>query len=222
LTISFGIVNGETFSGPRLLHLDLAQAPDPGSQDHAAAEGIFAGEIEPRVPDRVDSRDHRKLGEAVQPLDLLAGDVPLGREVDDLPGEPDPEPRGVEQLQRVHAALAIADTGPHLLHLAAERSDQTQSRYDNAPFHGSLSGRRSSAFFVDRPLNVLNGLPDRLDLLGGIVRDVDVELLFQLHDQLDRVERVGSQVIDERCVRVDLILADAQLLGDDINYSFCD
>ena len=40
--------------------------------------------------------------------------------------------------------------------------------------------------------DVLDGRADGLDLLGVFVRDVDLELILELHDQLDGVERVGA------------------------------
>ena len=50
-------------------------------------------------------------------------------------------------------------------------------------------------------LDVLDGVADGDDLLGVLVRDLDVELLLEGHHQLDRVERVGAQVLDELRVR---------------------
>ena len=35
------------------------------------------------------------------------------------------------------------------------------------------------------------------DLLGVFVRDLDVEGLFESHDQLDRVEGVSGQIVEE-------------------------
>src|SRR5919202_599060 len=48
--------------------------------------------------------------------------------------------------------------------------------------------------------DVVDGLPDGLNLLGVLVRDLDPELVFQLHDQLDEVERVRVEVFLERRV----------------------
>src|SRR6185503_6908441 len=50
-------------------------------------------------------------------------------------------------------------------------------------------------------LDVLDGLLDARDLLGVLVRDLDPELLFERHHELDGVERVGPQVIHEGRVR---------------------
>src|SRR5207247_2313518 len=46
-------------------------------------------------------------------------------------------------------------------------------------------------------LDVLDGVSDRVDLLGVLVADLDLERLLQRHDQLDRVERVRSQIVHE-------------------------
>src|SRR4029453_8203842 len=42
-------------------------------------------------------------------------------------------------------------------------------------------------------LDVLDGFLHARDLLGVLVRNLDAELLFEGHDQLDRIERVGSE-----------------------------
>jgi hypothetical protein len=56
----------------------------------------------------------------------------------------------------------------------------------------------------------------------GVVGDVDVELLLQLHDELDRVQRVGAQVVDEGGFHRDLFFVDAQLIGHDVDHAFLD
>src|SRR5262245_28399514 len=53
---------------------------------------------------------------------------------------------------------------------------------------------------LDEVHRVANGL----DLLGLFVRDRDVEVVLELHDQLDCVERVRAEVLDERGVEIDL------------------
>ena len=40
--------------------------------------------------------------------------------------------------------------------------------------------------------------------------------LFERHHELDRVQRVGAQVVDERRFVLDLRFVDAELLGDDL------
>src|SRR5512138_928945 len=46
-------------------------------------------------------------------------------------------------------------------------------------------------------LDVVDRVLHGRDLLGGVVGDLDAEGLLEGHDQLDRVEAVGAQVIDE-------------------------
>ena len=46
--------------------------------------------------------------------------------------------------------------------------------------------------------DVVDGLADGLDLLGVLVGDLDSELVLELHDQLDEVERVGVEILLER------------------------
>ncbi len=65
-------------------------------------------------------------------------------------------------------------------------------------------------------LDVVRGVLDGADLLGILIRDLRPELLFEAHDQLDQIEGVSVEVIDERCLRLDLILFDAELADDEL------
>ena len=63
--------------------------------------------------------------------------------------------------------------------------------------------------------DVVDGLPDSRDLLGIFVGDLDPELVLELHDQLDEVERIGIEVILEGRLFGDLIFLDSELLCQD-------
>src|SRR5947209_3228148 len=63
--------------------------------------------------------------------------------------------------------------------------------------------------------DVVDRLADSRDLLRILVRDLDPELILELHDQLDEVERVGVEIFLERRIVVDLGLVDTELLGQD-------
>src|SRR5215470_11614106 len=76
---------------------------------------------------------------------------------------------------------------------------------------GACVGSGLAATFVD----VVDGLMNGGDLLGVLVGDLDLEFLFQSHDELDRVERIGPKIVHERCIVRDLLLFDAQLFGND-------
>src|SRR5512135_3303760 len=65
------------------------------------------------------------------------------------------------------------------------------------------------------PHDIVDGLADRGQLLGLVVGDIQPELLLEGHDQLDGVQGVGTEIVDEGRVLGDLLLTDAQLVGND-------
>src|SRR5947209_18450270 len=79
---------------------------------------------------------------------------------------------------------------------------------------GSPSISSASALLVAG--DVVDRLADGRDLLRVLVRDLDPELVLELHDQLDEVERVGVEILLEGRLLVDLALVDAQLLDQDL------
>src|SRR4051812_9365340 len=81
----------------------------------------------------------------------------------------------------------------------------------------SAISRPSSAVAAASPLlarrDVIDSLTDRLDLLRVLVRDLDPELILELHDQLDKVKRVRVEVVLKRSLFGDLALLHAELLA---------
>src|SRR5580765_309156 len=61
-------------------------------------------------------------------------------------------------------------------------------------------------------LDVLDGLLHARDLLGILVGNLDPELFFEGHHELDRIERVSAKIVNERRIRRHLFFIDAQLL----------
>src|SRR5882762_3230150 len=58
------------------------------------------------------------------------------------------------------------------------------------------------------------------NLLGVFVRNLDVERLFERHDQFHGVQRVGSQVVHERSARRNLALVHTQLFHNNLLHFF--
>src|SRR5271165_1162192 len=73
---------------------------------------------------------------------------------------------------------------------------------------------RSFRVCVDVVHRVLHGA----DFLRLLVGNLDLESLFERHDQLDRVERIGAEVVHERSFGCHLALVDPQLLHNDFLY----
>src|SRR5271165_1391225 len=67
-------------------------------------------------------------------------------------------------------------------------------------------------------VDVIHCVLDGADLLGVLVWNLDLEGFFEGHDQLDRVERIGAEVVDERRGGRDLALVHAQLFHNDLLY----
>src|SRR4029079_19293588 len=63
--------------------------------------------------------------------------------------------------------------------------------------------------------DVVDSLADGRDLLRVLVRDLDSELVFELHDQLDQVEGVGVEILLERRLVRELVFVYAELLAED-------
>src|SRR5690606_6236273 len=69
---------------------------------------------------------------------------------------------------------------------------------------------------LDVGLHVIDGLLHRSDLLGFLVGDLALELFLERHDQLDGVQRIRSEVVDERGAVGDLVFLDAKLFDHDL------
>src|SRR5262249_39048827 len=80
------------------------------------------------------------------------------------------------------------------------------------PLDLATGSQARSAVRLDKAHRILDGY----DLLGGVVRDFAPELLLKRHDQLDRIEAVGPQIVDKAGVFGHLGLVDAEMLDDDL------
>ena len=64
-------------------------------------------------------------------------------------------------------------------------------------------------------VDVVYGVADGSDPFRVFVGYFQFEVLFELHDQLDRVQRVGAQILDEAGVGTDIRIADSKLVHND-------
>src|SRR5215203_4094358 len=70
-------------------------------------------------------------------------------------------------------------------------------------------------------VDVIDRFLDAGDLLGILVRNLDPELLLEGHHELHRVERIGAQIVHERCIRRYFLFVDAKLFHDDALHLVC-
>src|SRR5215469_12307071 len=120
-----------------MLRLDLVQPADARTKNDPATEGVFLGEVEARVLDRVDGRHERELREAVDALGIAQRNVAFGRPIAHFAAKLHLEVRGVEGRDRPDAALAAVDSLPKVFDLTAERGDDAEAGYDDSSLHGS-------------------------------------------------------------------------------------
>src|SRR6185312_10721360 len=67
-------------------------------------------------------------------------------------------------------------------------------------------------------VDVVDGILDRLDLLGFFVGDLDIEGLLEGHHEFDGVEGVGAEVVHERRIGSNFAFIHAKLFHDDLLY----
>ncbi len=64
--------------------------------------------------------------------------------------------------------------------------------------------------------DVIDGLLDGGDLFSVFVRDFAFEFFFQRHHQFNGIQRIRTQIVDERRLILDFRFVYAQLLGNDL------
>src|SRR5947209_5057203 len=74
------------------------------------------------------------------------------------------------------------------------------------------AAEKSALILVD----IFDGIANGRDLLRGVIRDFDPELLFEGHHELDNVEAVRTEIIDEARVFGHLVRLDAEMFDDDL------
>src|SRR5581483_4672138 len=67
-------------------------------------------------------------------------------------------------------------------------------------------------------IDVVVRVAHALNFFGVFVGNFYAELFFETHDQLDRVERVGAEVVNKPRVRRNFILIDTEFVNDDLFY----
>src|SRR5688500_8052759 len=87
----------------------------------------------------------------------------------------------------------------------------------------ALDSRNSEDGSAAQPLaDELHGIANGLDVLGGVIRDLDIELFLERHHQLDVVEAVSAQVIDKAGLLGHLLGVRIEVFDNDLADAFKD
>ncbi len=84
------------------------------------------------------------------------------------------------------------------------------------PVPNNFGAQPPNANSLDVSLDVVDGVLNRLDLLGVFVGNLKIKLLLEGKNELDHGERVGFQIVDKRCFGLELILRDLKLLTNEV------
>src|SRR5690606_3179725 len=179
-------------------------------------------EVEAGVVHGIDTRGDAVVHELVHAPGFLGREIFAQVEVLHAAAEAAWEIGGVETRDGRDAAHAIDHIVPGRGNRAANRRDDAKSGNDYATLaqcssdlftgkgncagragwprgriapRGDTSQERSG---LGAPIvDVADCLLDGRDLLGFFIRDLDLELLFKGHYQLNRIQRVSTEIIDE-------------------------
>jgi len=88
---------------------------------------------------------------------------------------------------------------------------------------GPSSPRRTARLLrPPSPSQEFDGVAHRHDRLGRVIGNFDAEFFLESHDELDRVERIGTEVVDEIGIVHDLVGIHAEMLHDDLLHTLGD
>src|SRR5580698_2632453 len=181
----------------------------------ASFEEIYSFTSKPRTapPKRTGNADTSKR--VIGPIPLSPFNMASQADFTVLPtGEMMPRP--VTTTRRLLTRYLYEERGcPRSLRRAPVADQHTGRQADSKTATARAGCTQRESSLVTALVDVLDGLLDRGDLFGVLIRNLDLELLLQSHHQLDSVEGVGSEIVDERRIVRDLFLFDAQLLGHD-------
>src|SRR5687767_8736725 len=214
-----------TLEQRRVLALDGRESADAGADADADVGRELWRDLKLRVVHRELGGGDGVLNEDVHFLDVFLLDELQRVEILDLRGDLRRVPGDIEPRDAGDTAPARQQRRPVGRRADAERRHQPDAGDDDPPVQ-RRSSRKPDGLRLLLPfrvrLDVVSGFLDAGDLFGVLVRDLDPEFLFERHDELHRVERIGAEVIDERRIRRHFFLVDTELLHDDALHLVCD
>lgn len=167
--------------------------------------------VEGGIEDSLGGGDDSILREEVKFFNLLAVEEIERVVVFNFAGDAGFEERGVEAADRGSGGDTLEQGIPHNRGRITERGNSADASNNN-PFE-----IHAEKLLFDVLLDIIDSIADSKNLFGLIFRDSDVEFLFDIHDEVDGVERVGAEVGGKIRIRGDIGFFDTEFIN---NYSF--
>src|ERR1700761_3940307 len=167
--------------------LDDIEPAYAGADVNANQIVVFLGDLEAGVSHRFGGSGQGEVDEATHLSGLFFVDEEKRIEVLDLCGETDWMAGEIKGFDLGHTAAASHKAFPDLRGGFADPAEQAKAGDDYATMLHCLLGLLVL-------FDVVDGILDGLDLLGIFVRDLNVEGFFELHDELDDVEGVCTEI----------------------------
>src|SRR5579864_7396436 len=198
------------FDERRMFALDDVESANSRADVHAHPLVVLRRDLEPRHFERLIRGSKRQVDEAPHLLDFFFLDEVQWIEILDLGCDLAGKIAGVKAGDPADAALSSQQGFPHIFGGIPYTTDQPKAcDYDPA---SQLFARLGVL------ADVIDGVLYGADLLGILVRNLDIEGLFKGHDEFNGVQRIGTQVVYKRRARSDFALIHAQLLHNNLFY----
>ncbi len=201
---------GTTVEQVDVLTFDDVKSADAGADVDADVVAIFLGDLEAGVFHGFCGSGQGEVDETAHFASLFFVHEEEGVEVFDLGGETDGVASEIKGFDLGHAASTCQQTLPDLRGGVANPAEKTEAGYDDTTLLHFLFCRLLVLF------DVVDGILDGFNLLGILVRDLDVEGFFELHDEFDDVEGVGAEIFLKACAWCDLSLVHLKLLDNNL------
>src|SRR4051794_36633255 len=128
---------------------------------------------------------------------------------------PDSPARRLFQVSSVPSPLGVTRPIPVMttrsIYCSCDRRRATLAPRSAAAARGRARARPPTWLLLGVRLDVVDRVLDAADLLRVLVRDVDLERLLEGEDQLHQAQRIGAEIVDERRLRLDVLLVDVEL-----------
>lgn len=70
-------------------------------------------------------------------------------------------------------------------------------------------------------LDEIDSITNSSDFLGELFRNLNIKLFLKLHNQLDGIQRIGTKIVSETGLSLDLSGINTEFINDNLSYFLC-